>query len=70
MSDVLARRLASAALGVSLVALVIAVWAVRLGYQYLDDVQRVGQTMETMLARPARAAPLEPPPLTLDTGAE
>jgi len=70
VSDPLARRLASGALAVSLVALVVAIWAVRLGYRYLDDVQRVGETMETLMAQPARSAPLEPPPLMLDTGEE
>jgi len=72
MSDPLARRLASAALAVALVALVIGVWAVQLGYRYLADVQRVGETVETLLSNPNHAAnaPLNPPPLTLDTGEE
>ncbi|NOY90688.1 MAG: hypothetical protein GXP55_05710 [Deltaproteobacteria bacterium] len=71
MSDALARRLASAALGVALLALTISLWAVHLGYRYLDDVQRLGQTMQTLLRdRGSGAMPLNPPPLTLDTGEE
>jgi len=72
MNDPLARRLASAALGVGLLALVIAGWAVRLGYRYLEEVQQVGQTVETLLSASSRAPdmPLNPPPLQLDTGEE
>jgi len=72
VSDPFARRLASSALAVALLALVISLWAVRLGYRYLDDVQELGQALESMLADTNRAphVPLNPPPLTLDTGEE
>jgi len=51
---------------------VIAGWAVRLGYRYLEEVQQVGQTVETLLSASSRApdVPLNPPPLQLDTGEE
>lgn len=69
MSDPFARRLASVALAVALVALATGAWAVHLGYRYLGEVQELGQTLQGLLSRP-EVPSYAPPPLTLDTGEE
>ncbi len=63
MRDRLARGLAASALGVALLALVLAAYSVSLGLQYLDDVRVLGQAM----SQSREDAPLMAPPVQLDT---
>ncbi|MEM9072379.1 MAG: hypothetical protein AAGE52_27990 [Myxococcota bacterium] len=60
MNDPLARRLAAAALATSLVAVVLAGYAVIQGQQYLEDVRVLGQTLES--AQQPTESTLGPPP--------
>jgi len=65
--DKLARGLAALALGIALAALVMAMHAVRLGEQYLEDVRVLGESLEERQpGGSGGAVPLGPPPL-LDT---
>jgi len=71
MTDRVARSLASLALALALVAVVLAGYAVVLGEQYRQDVQTLGETLGQSMARPetgAPAFPLHRPPPALDTG--
>lgn len=61
--DKLARNLAATALGVALLALVLAGYAVHQGQTYLEDVRVMGEAMEQ---NSRRSAPLDPPPIQLD----
>ncbi|MEM1417232.1 MAG: hypothetical protein AAGH15_20210 [Myxococcota bacterium] len=62
--DPLARRLAALALGVALVALVLAGVAVRQGQRYLEDVQTLGRALEE--AAPVTRGSRPPPRLEVE----
>lgn len=68
--DRLARLLAASALGVALLALVLAAWALVVGQQYRDDVRTLGESLSAALrtsaAQGRRPIPLERPPPQID----
>jgi len=65
--DPLARRLATVALAVSFVALVLGAYGVHLGLRYLDDVQTLGDALDRrQRAIPAADRALDGPPPALD----
>ena len=64
MNDPVARRLAAAALAVSLLALVLAGWALRSQQQSEARLREVGEELQRALT-PA-ALPMRGPPLGLD----
>ena len=63
--DRLARRLAASAFAMALVAMVLGVYAVSLGQQYLEDVRTLGQALERQ--QETTGSGLGGPPLTLET---
>lgn len=66
MSDPLARRLAALALAMSLVASVLAGYAVHLGLRYLEDVRTLGDALGEAERRvPVEERDLAPPPPAL-----
>jgi hypothetical protein len=69
MTDRLARVLASVALTLALVGLVVAGYAVALGRQYLEDVRDLGEAMERSLrdAQGRNTLPMRGPPPELDS---
>lgn len=71
MSDRATRVLALLALSVSLVAIVLAGYAVRLHETRTHELEELSDSLRRALeARPVRDAPLRPPPPELDDGVD
>lgn len=69
MSDRLTRVLATVALAIALVALILAGYAVSLQQERTHEIEALSDALRGALeARPIRDVPLRPPPPALDDG--
>ncbi len=65
-SDPVARKIASLALGLALVAVALGVYAVVLGQEYREDVRTLGEALESQRRETPGALDGPPPTLEID----